>query len=63
MFLVVEKWAVNTQREFTHGRKLAQNVIDLDFHARVGAYGFSGVRQHSKLSHINSIGMVGCLIF
>lgn len=55
---VVEKCAIDTQRGFIHGRQLAQNVIDLDYHARLDAFDFFGARQFLKLIHISSIGMV-----
>ena len=52
----IQTWAIDTQRGFIHGGQLVQNVIDLDFQARI--FVFFSDRYFLKLIHKNSIGMV-----
>lgn len=60
---VAENCAIDSRRGLSHGRQLAQNVIDLDYRARMDAFDFAGGRQYVKLIHINSIGMVGACLY
>ena len=55
--------AIDIQTGFIHGRILIQNVVDLDFHARMQAFDFFSERKKMQMIHISSKGMVNSLPF